>query len=231
MDIYCINLESRPDRLELLKASIEELGLPFNIIRVDAVPLGRIGCGLSHKKAVRHAKDTGMDQIIVVEDDVLFHRDSYEYLQQSMAELPDDWDILVGGVIKSRDSKKIEGVTRVLLLDFFNSTHFMVYRRSAYDTVLNWTPVDERGKNDIDIFLSGTGLKIYVSVPFIATQRNGVSDIRGSHQDYTLRFQRLNIALLKKSGQPYRQLQTELRLAIREKSRKRRMKKLSPDNV
>ena len=52
---------------------IKTFGNDFNLIRVDAIKHtnGHIGCFLSHKKCLQIAKELGLKNIIVMEDDCI----------------------------------------------------------------------------------------------------------------------------------------------------------------
>lgn len=211
MDAYCINLASRPDRMEALHADIKRLSLPWNIIRYDAVPMGRIGCGTSHQNLIKLAADQQMEQILVLEDDVLFTEDSYTQMERCLAALPDDWDILWGGFYKMTKGgvipmPEITGITPIFkIAGRFMGTQFILYRKTAYERMLQWNP--SAHGHDIDIYLCERvqqdprfkPFNIYTSVPFIATQRDGMSNISNNISRYSNLFSRPEMSLLKRA--------------------------------
>lgn len=63
--------------------------------------LGHIACSLSHRKLYEHIVDKGYQRVLIFEDDAvpLFDRDGE--LQQSVGELPDDWELIYFGYNKN----------------------------------------------------------------------------------------------------------------------------------
>lgn len=182
-ELYCINLQERPDKLQKLQQNIEntQFDCKLNVVEGIKHKNGEIGCGLSHQKIIRQAQQKHMDKILVLEDDCLFHNESYELFQQCMQELPVDFDIFVGGVHSCRPVKKISN--HLCQLQTFTATHFILYNHTAYSTILEYT------HGNIDYFLSHQNLKIYCSYPFIATQATCFSDIKQTMKNYTDDFQ------------------------------------------
>jgi GR25 family glycosyltransferase involved in LPS biosynthesis len=82
--IYIINLESRPDRLEEMSAEFHKIGIDikhekinmFKAIRPerfeDWPTQGAKGCYLSHLAVLKDAKQQGFERILILEDDVNF---------------------------------------------------------------------------------------------------------------------------------------------------------------
>jgi len=95
---YVINLESRPDRLEHVKAEFSKLGIEPVI--VEAIPFnpGNIGCTLSHIKCLEMAIEKDYDHIFICEDDITFKdinifKDSLEKFHENI----ENWDVLIIG--------------------------------------------------------------------------------------------------------------------------------------
>lgn len=96
--VYVINLERRPDRLARVSATLARHGISFTRwVAVDGgdttvreqwqrarrdgshvTTAGAYACLQSHLSVVRDAKDRGYGRILVLEDDVLLHRDFAE---------------------------------------------------------------------------------------------------------------------------------------------------------
>ena len=71
-NIFYINLEHRTDRKEHVESQLESIGLKgtrFNAIKMEN---GAIGCSMSHLKLLQLALKSGLDHILIVEDDILF---------------------------------------------------------------------------------------------------------------------------------------------------------------
>jgi len=63
--------------------------------------LGHIACALSHRHLYQHILEKGYQRVLIFEDDAvpLFDRDGE--LQQSVGELPDDWELIYFGYNKN----------------------------------------------------------------------------------------------------------------------------------
>lgn len=186
-NIYCINLKHRVDRLEALKANIKKFNIDCKLNVVEAIKKkdGRLGCGLSHLKIIKMAKQNNWDKVIVIEDDCEFNVNSNETFSKSMKDLPEDCDIFLGGVSKLRVKQKINN-TDLFELKKFNGTHFIMYNKSVYDKVLEYK------QGDIDrvlsVMIKTHAIKIYTCNPMIAIQVDGVSDILGKYMNHTRKF-------------------------------------------
>ena len=77
MHIIYINLDTRPDRKIHCEHELAKLDIPDKVVvRMSAVsvPDRRVGCSMSHLKALRMAKEKGWDRVMIVEDDICFKR-------------------------------------------------------------------------------------------------------------------------------------------------------------
>ena len=99
--IYCINLDHETGRWESVMRQCKALGIDHRIRRFAAIdtPTSRgIGRALSHRAIVAEAKWQGLDNVLVLEDDVVFSRRTAEVLAQSLAELRErEWRPAVPG--------------------------------------------------------------------------------------------------------------------------------------
>ena len=72
-NIFYINLTHRVDRKEHVESQLLKIGFNnferFNAIRMDN---GAVGCSMSHLKLLQHALKTGLDHILILEDDIEF---------------------------------------------------------------------------------------------------------------------------------------------------------------
>jgi glycosyl transferase family 25 len=71
-NIFYINLEHRIDRKQHVESQLDSIGLKgtrFNAIKMEN---GAIGCSMSHLKLLQLALKSGLDHILIVEDDILF---------------------------------------------------------------------------------------------------------------------------------------------------------------
>lgn len=76
--VVYINLKERTDRRESIEFQLKKLGVPpEKIIRFDAVKNdnGALGCTLSHIGVMTMAEENKWSNVLVLEDDMIFHDD------------------------------------------------------------------------------------------------------------------------------------------------------------
>jgi glycosyltransferase involved in cell wall biosynthesis len=128
--VYCINLQSRDDKLEEMKikmhlAGIKKVKFMRFVLARDYQPLidvhhsvmangprttyekkenkkviqsiGELGCSESHMYCVKDALKNGFKRILIVEDDVYFHKHFLIKFKEYMDQVPVDWQFLMLG--------------------------------------------------------------------------------------------------------------------------------------
>lgn len=183
---YVINIKERTERLSQFRNEIGSFFLNQDVIVTEAC-VGKPSMkfiGLSHKKCVQHAKDNRYNEILIMEDDVKLIPNSFDYAQECLNNLPNDWDILLGGIYTSRSLVKENEFWNKT--GYFSALHFYIINKNAYDKFLSI-------KEDIHIdvacaknkHLGGVELNCYVMNQFVAIQHNGYSDNVDKVMDYS----------------------------------------------
>lgn len=108
---YLINLDARPDRLERSTRILGSAGVPFERfpgasykapllsdlynLWVDEPHVGYYGCLMSHLFVLRKARDEGLENVLIIEDDVVLSDDFAERAPAMLAELMalPSWDM------------------------------------------------------------------------------------------------------------------------------------------
>ncbi len=186
IDLYVINLAKRTDRWNHILKTFSDP--EFNIIRVEAEFVekkGWIGCWKSHKKCIQIAKDKGLKNMMVLEDDC--EPMDYNNFKSRLVKIKnyldshDDWNIYLGGTatFTSSDYSKVIRFEDEAFVEFSKAymTHMICYNSNVYDLFLSndmTRPIDE--------FWFGK-IKALVSAPFLATQLEGLSDIVRRHKN------------------------------------------------
>ena len=70
--IYYINLDSRVDRLSEIRWELERMGLEGERFSAIKSTPGFIGCALSHIAVLKAARDRGLHNVMILEDDFEF---------------------------------------------------------------------------------------------------------------------------------------------------------------
>jgi hypothetical protein len=132
----------------------------------------------SHKQIVSYAKEKGLPEICIGEDDLYFlGNGSFEYFLQNK---PDQYSLYLAGVsnVLRRENDYIT--------DFRGFTLYMVHE-SFYDTYLS---VPEN--INIDAAMKGLG-EYYLSPKLICSQRAGYSYHKKRHTDYSHLLKQYNL--------------------------------------
>ncbi len=193
--IVCINLDERPDRWQQMQDTLGPLLGRVKLERFSAVKPdvaqervynGRAGCLLSHRRVIEAAFNDGLQNVLVLEDDVCFDPDFLAQAQRALATLEaTPWDLFYLGFTPKAP---LVPAGDALLRTFGGSTtHAIAYHRRAMPDLLRWLPEE----NDVLRFLSryksvdryywqalATRLRCYAAAPPVAFQRDGFSDIQ-----------------------------------------------------
>ena len=178
--IYCINLDRETGRWESVMRQSKALGIDHRVRRFAAIETPHshhIGCALSHRAIVAEAQWLGLRNVLVLEDDVLFSRQTVDVLAQSLAELAgQSWSLLHlgghrgGGALPFAPGGQFLQAARGL-----TGLHAVAYHCSAYARILAEVPATPtamarwlRAHQGIDhyyaLHLGGTSLVTWPSV-------------------------------------------------------------------
>ena len=148
--IYCINLDHETGRWESVMRQCKALGIDHRIRRFAAIdtPTSRgIGRALSHRAIVAEAKWQGLDNVLVLEDDVVFSRRTADVLAQSLAELRErEWRLLsLGASCGDRAFPGASGDRFLQTAQGSMSLHAVAYHHTVYDQILTEVPATPTG--------------------------------------------------------------------------------------
>lgn len=175
---------SLPERKEKLQNSIIELksftvNPGFFLIPgiIESAPY--LGIAQAHMNAISISRDNEWPYTLIIEDDIQFRPGAKEYATEAFKHIPEDWDILLGGLYST------DGLTPYneywQLTKEFCGLQFYIVNSRVYDKILSF-----KKNMHIDRWMAGQGgLKCYVTNKFFAMQRPGFSDNCGVYKDYT----------------------------------------------
>ena len=198
--IFCVNLDSRPDRWKECLVEFDKLGIKDRVERQSGVVLdtdhfmkGRAGAASSFRKIWERVDEEGSENVLILEDDVIFTDEALETLSKSTSDLESrNWDMFYLGVsVEATLSKKVPPFERMTnsLLRARNSLclHAVAYNASILGTLLGQVPDERLILNWIYHNLSIDGwimnkiqagnFDVFCTDPMIATQRPSFSDI------------------------------------------------------
>lgn len=162
MKIVVIHDFSANDRFDRLMKEFTEQGIKYYTIlpAIHSQESALKGINLAHKQCVQYAKDNGLKEICIMEDDVRFtSKNSFNHFIENK---PKEFDLYLGGVYLGE-------ILPNNLINSFAGLHCYIIREQFYDTFLS-VPDNKH----IDRALSNLGT-FYVSYPFTSIQYNGYS--------------------------------------------------------
>lgn len=138
------------------------------------------GIAKAHMNCIHVAKGNSWENVLIMEDDLYIpaKEKARPYMESCFNKLPEDWDILLGGVYHSQFMEKENNYWNRLVGEFC-ALHFYVVNHRAYDKLLTWDQT-----NHYDRWIAKTGLKCYVPNKFFAIQHDGYSDNVNKLTDY-----------------------------------------------
>ena len=186
--IYCINLDSRPDRLKLFDEEAKKGGFQYE--RIMGVEGGAPGATLSHLYTCMMAKEENFGNHAVFEDDAVFSPHFNAVFAKAFSELPAEWDILFLGGNYGLYARYSENLLRIKNSMCF---HAMVINKRFYDIFIE-TLSKTKFPCDVAMDKIYKNHDIFAVYPAIAWQRHGYSDIENKKVNYdSLLKQKLNI--------------------------------------
>ena len=192
--IYCINLEKRTDRWELISKEFEKTNLDvhrFSAIDGNEIPIqeltiknndlgpnirGAQGAIKSHRLILKEAIDNGYDKIAVFEDDLIFCDDFEGRMNYYISFTPPDWDMMYMGC----HYHSCANPSYIRKYIYKNKRNFgcfaMIIRKDMIQRIYDYTMKEEK---TIDDYISEMvkDNNCYSFIPFFVKTTNTVSDI------------------------------------------------------
>lgn len=188
--IYCINLPNRQDRRHECDVEFRKLGIDVEyfpaidgrtLTRIPKLRPGELGAANSHINVVSKAKEQKLDKVLVLEDDVEFGHNFAEVWDLFMRSVPDDWDMVYGGVNHEMPPTYLSA--NVARCNYAFTLHFIGIKHTVYDAILKY-------KFDCPIDVHYAKLhslhNAYVCMPHVVFQRRSYSDIQQRVVDYDI---------------------------------------------
>lgn len=182
IESYCVHLPNRMDREKNMKIELDGFTSNWKVFGAIKKSPGYIGVSESFKSIVRSAKERGLKQVLIFEDDIKFTSvNSKEQFQKCIDSLPNDWDILLGGIYSLVDLNDLNNESInccIKRIGDFSALHCTLINESAYDMVLRHNPYDKYTHLDrwVGYLSANDRLKVYVSYPMVAIQNTTYSE-------------------------------------------------------
>ena len=164
-----INMKQRPERLTQLHEHFAAVGYTEPWERLPAVAgvdlpgfnhapwfrgrsrdlawAGRAGCVMSHRNAIRHARENSWESVLILEDDVRFADDITNVIPVLRSELensPVDWAACYLGftspIAPCRMLSELGGTHSLFQISGCSTTHAYILKMESYDCILAHLP-------------------------------------------------------------------------------------------
>ena len=185
--ITCINLNIRKDRWAQSLIQFKTVGIDTRVERFEAVLNEEVptkGFYDSLMGVIEEARDSNAENLLSLEDDVVFEEDIQTNLTKAIYQLPKDWGLFFLGCNIVAEAKKIS--PNILQLEQAYATHAMAINSNLFDYMLNEST---RGPA-LDVWISENIIAnkykpCYAMYPIGAVQRDSYSNIEKRFTTYT----------------------------------------------
>lgn len=196
--IYCINLDSRPDRWEECEKMFSHYNLEVERVSaiipettIDGLMKTEYSLILTNIEILKKSKENGYNRILIFEDDIEFcdyipnySGESFEdRFNKSIQFLPNDWTLFyLGSGIDTGEKSLVDG--ELYTIRFAHTTHSVAINSNFYDVCI------ERLENTIQpldisyVWIMKEIGNVYSFYPNLTSQRASHSDIQNRYVDY-----------------------------------------------
>lgn len=169
--------------------------------------LGWVGCAMSYKFICKKALDSGMQKLLVCEDDVYFPEDFDKRFENICDYMKgrDDWDVFSGimadvGRVKVLECGDHNG-EQMVYLDRMISMVFNLYNPKSMELIADWNEIDHNtDTNAIDRYLENKSLRVLTTAPFLVGHKEDLQSTIWGQQNT------IYSALIEKSSEKIQKL-------------------------
>ena len=184
-----INLPTRPERLKEVEEELPKFfnNTSYTLIKGVIDKTSKLGIAKAHMNCIEYAKNNNFPNILILEDDVIFRDGAREYADECMKNIPEDYDILLGGIYECGMLYPVNDLWNKT--GWFCGLHFYIVNEKAYDKILAYG-----GETHIDKYMvKFANLTCYVAKKHFAIQRVGFSDNINAFADYSSLLQKFEL--------------------------------------
>jgi hypothetical protein len=186
-EIFCINLDRRKDRwVESLK-EFDKVGITERVRRFSGFEseIGWEGCSRSHRFVWELAREWGLKNVLIFEDDVQFKPNAEENLRNSLSQL-NSWDWLFLGCNLINGAKRVSEF--LIKPNGAFALHAYAINMQVFSNHTVYADLHDSNRVDVCVnhgVVKNKDIKCYATYPMIATQRPSMSDIENWNADYS----------------------------------------------
>lgn len=193
--IFCINLDERTDRWKQAKEEFDKHNLivervsgingsKMNLSFPSEIKEGAVGCALSQLFCIKYAKQIGLNNFLLLEDDIEFDSNMNATFNECFQEVPDDWDMLYLGGQHFHGMNLTKITQHIYKCEYTLAAHSVVLKNTVFDRFIDKL-VDITKPCDVHYAESHKDINAYVIIPHLTWQRSSFSDIEKINVDYS----------------------------------------------
>jgi len=135
---------------------------------------GQIGCILSHLKAVTEAKESGLEYVLILEDDAVLVEGFKKKLSAALHELPEDWEALWLNGTETKKGRSFSPYIKTVRAMW--GTFGYLLNSSFYDTVIEGLSKEIKSADGFYTSIQSKSRVYATKIPLVK-HRVGWSDI------------------------------------------------------
>jgi GR25 family glycosyltransferase involved in LPS biosynthesis len=191
---FYINLDRRTDRREQFETEMKAVGLEGWVTRVPGIPYTKgahlkpdcdqcdrhAACGTVHRSIIQSAKDNGLKNILIFEDDVTFYNEGplsgIEVIEKSIDQLAQQssWDVFHLSAFFTTNELTLVSPNLISTATCLTA-HAYAINHTGYDYLLEYNPLTDC---PFDGWMGQRPfIKKFVTYPLAIYQRDGDSDL------------------------------------------------------
>lgn len=210
--VFVINLERRPDRLEIFEYNASQIGFEYEVFKAfdgrtidenfsyNGIPIdikpnvcyrggldnyskSALGCLISHLEVIKKSKIEGYESILILEDDAAFTSNFIEKFDNFSSNFDKEWDMIYFSGSLIEIQENTNDYYKTL--ESCHTTHSYAVNKNVYEYLINKIE-DNLYKQPVDVTYSEiqSEIKSYITIPFLTYQSAGFSDIQNSVVEY-----------------------------------------------
>jgi hypothetical protein len=179
------NLKRRDDRMPQISKELDRVGIKWDRFpAVDHINTDKSAMFLnaaSLRSMIYLAQATKLKAVLLLDDDVYFHKDFNVKFDEFYQQIPSDWDSISLASIFRDDWSNQEFVSPLVIRSYESwGGHATIIRSTSYKKYIE--VVDGADWADVSTSKLYSHIKHYVAYPSLAGQREGNSDLTNTYR-------------------------------------------------
>lgn len=174
--VFLINLDSRPDRLEIIDCHLKEQGIEYERFPAIKDDNGIKGLILTMRQLFKLCLERGYQNVMILEDDAKMLFPAVPFLREAIPQIPTNYHCFHLGLNLLTEPKRIS--PNILQINTSYATHAVCYSRAGIEFIAPLLEREEIVPYDILLMKEVQPVqRCYATFPMLCTQRTNYSDI------------------------------------------------------